>query len=282
MNVENKLKQKKKAVEDFLNQIFSKFESSALIKAMQHSVLSGGKRYRPLLLLSTSDYFKVERKESLPFACGLDLIHNYSLVHDDLPSIDNDDFRRGQPSCHKAFGEDVALLTGDSLLTLSFEIMAGSALHHGGAVTKMSLIHEISSFAGIQGMIGGQLLDITVSPRDLSEDRLYDLMEKKTASLITAAVRSGAILGEASPECLNSLSEYGRNIGLAFQIRDDILDTEQDQEENILLRPNSVSVLGLEKARTRLGEHITISLRSLENAGIDSEELKYLASMLSI
>lgn len=266
-----------------MDRIFSRFDSSPLVKAIRHSVLTGGKRYRPLLLLSTADYFRVEREESLPFACGLELIHNYSLVHDDMPSMDNDDFRRGQPSCHKAFGEDIALLTGDSLLTLAFEIMAGSALHHNkNAAVKINLIHEISSFAGIQGMIGGQLLDITVSPRDLSEDRLYDLIAKKTASLITAAVRSGAILGNASPDSLKALTEYGRNIGLAFQIRDDILDAEQDQEENILLRPNSVSVMGLEKARAKLKEHITISLRSLKNAGISSEELEHLASMLSI
>jgi geranylgeranyl diphosphate synthase type II len=224
----------------------------------------------------------VAQEESLPFACGLELIHNYSLVHDDLPAMDNDDFRRGQPTCHKAFGEDIALLTGDSLLTLSFEIMANAALQHGDTAIKINLIHEISGFAGIQGMIGGQLLDITVSPKDLSEDGLYDLMEKKTASLITAAVRSGAILGYASPENLKAMSEYGRNIGLAFQIRDDILDAEQDKEGNLLLRPNSVLVMGLEKAHTRLKKHIEISLRSLENAGINSEELRYLALMLSV
>jgi len=282
MNVENSLKQKKNAVEDFLKRIFSGCESSPLVDAMRHSVLSGGKRYRPLLLLSTAEYFRAVQEESLPFACGLELIHNYSLVHDDLPIMDNDDVRRGQPTCHKAFGEDIALLTGDSLLTLSFEIMANAALQQGNAAVKINLIHEISGSAGIQGMIGGQLLDITVSPKDLSEDGLYELMEKKTASLITAAVRSGAILGNASPESLNALSEYGKNIGLAFQIRDDILDTEQDQEENILLRPNSVSVMGLEKAHTRLREHITISLKSLEKAGINSEELKYLAFMLTV
>lgn len=265
-----------------MDRIFSRYDSSPLIKAIRHSVQTGGKRYRPLLLLSTADYFRVEREESLPFACGLEIIHNYSLVHDDLPSMDNDEYRRGQPSCHKAFGEDIALLTGDSLLTLAFEIMAGSALHHGNAAIKINLIHEISSFAGIQGMIGGQLMDITVSPRDLSEDRLYDLIEKKTASLIIAAVRSGAILGNASPDNLKALTEYGRNIGLAFQIRDDIMDAEQDQEENILLRPNSVSVMGLEKACAKLKKHITISLRSLKNAGISSEELEHLASMLSI
>ena len=265
-----------------MDRIFSRFDSSPLVKAIRHSVLTGGKRYRPLLLLSTADYFKVEREESLPFACGLELIHNYSLVHDDLPSMDNDDFRRGQPSCHKAFGEDIALLTGDALLTLAFEIMAGSALHHGNAAVKIDLIHEISGFAGIQGMIGGQLLDITVSPKDLSEDRLYDLIEKKTASLITAAVRSGAILGNASSEDLKALTEYGRNIGLAFQIRDDILDTEQDQAANILLRPNSVLVMGLEKAHAKLKEHITKSLGSLKNNGIKSEELEYLASMLAM
>lgn len=282
MHIEDKLIQKKNAVEDFLERLFSSYDSSPLIKAMRHSVLSGGKRYRPLLLLSTGEYFRVQEKESLPFACGLELIHNYSLVHDDLPSMDDDDYRRGQPACHKAYGEDIALLTGDSLLTLSFEVMAKAASGRGDTAAKMNVIHEISYFAGLQGMIGGQLLDITVSPNKLTEDSLYVLMEKKTACLITAAVRAGALLGNASSENLEALSEYGRNAGLAFQIRDDILDSEQDHEGDLLLRPNSVLVLGQKKARARLKEHIEASVKSLDDACIDSEDLRYLVSMLSV
>jgi len=282
MNVESSLKQKKDAVEDYLKQIFSRYDSSILIKAMQHSVLSGGKRYRPLLLLSSGENFHVQEEDSLPFACGLELIHNYSLVHDDMPSMDNDDYRRGQPTCHKAYGEDIALLTGDSLLTLAFETMTRAALKHGDISTKMRIIHEISCFAGLEGMIGGQVLDITVSPEKLTEDNLYDLMEKKTAGLITVAVRSGALLGNANSESLNALSKYGKNIGLAFQIRDDIFDSEQDQKGEHPSRPNSVAVLGLKKARKRLQEHLEASVRYLDDAGIDSKELRYLAFMLSV
>ncbi|MBN2245816.1 MAG: polyprenyl synthetase family protein [Candidatus Aminicenantes bacterium] len=282
MQLEERLNQRKKAVEDFLDRLLSGEASSPLIQSMRHSVLSGGKRYRPLLLLSTGEYFQVKQGDSLPFACGLELIHNYSLIHDDLPSMDNDDYRRGQPACHKAYGEDIALLTGDSLLTLSFEVMAKAALGKGDKAAKMNIIHEISVSAGLQGMIGGQLLDITVSPDKLNEDILYDLMEKKTASLITAAVRAGALLGKASSQNLEALSEYGRNIGLAFQIRDDVLDSEQDRKGNLLLRPNAVLVLGQKKARTRLKEHIEASVRSLDDAGIESEDLRYLAFMLSV
>jgi len=282
MHVEDRLEQKKNAVEVFLKQLLTRYESSSLIEAMQHSILSGGKRYRPLLLLSTGECFNVPQEDSLPFACGLELIHNYSLVHDDLPSMDNDDYRRGQLSCHKAYGEDIALLTGDLLLTLAFEIMAGASLHNSDPAKQINIIHEISSFAGLQGMIGGQMLDITVSPKKLSEDILFELMEKKTASLIIAAVRSGALLGNASSDCLNGLSEYGRNIGLAFQIRDDILDSEQDKEGHNLLRPNSVSVWGMKKARIKLAEHIEESVRYLDGACIASEELRYLAYMLSV
>jgi geranylgeranyl diphosphate synthase, type II len=282
MKIEERLKQKKNAVEDFLDRLLSGDPSSPLIQAMRHSVLSGGKRYRPLLLLSTGDYFQVKQEESLPFACGLELIHNYSLIHDDLPSMDDDDYRRGQPACHKAFGEDIALLTGDSLLTLSFEVMSRAALGQEDKATKMNIIHEISGSAGIHGMIGGQLLDITVSPNELNENILYDLMEKKTASLITAAVRVGALLGNASFKSLKALSEYGRNIGLAFQIRDDVLDSEQDQQGNLLVRPNAVLVMGKNRARAKLKEHIEAAVKSLDDTGIDSEDLRYLAFMLSV
>ncbi len=279
MNVEEKLRQKKEAVECELERILPQ-EDSLLFRAMRHAVFSGGKRYRPLLALSSGECFGASQDIVLPFACALELIHNYSLVHDDLPSMDNDDFRRGQPSCHKAFGEDIALLTGDSLLTLAFEVMSHASLDGALQERKGWVIKEISHFAGVKGMIGGQLLDVTLSPEVLTEEIFHDLILKKTGALITASVKTGAILGGAENSEFEAIVQYGRNIGLAFQIRDDILDSADEAEKGDLFRPNYVSVFGLETAINRLSNFIDGARSTLEEASLESEELHYLASLL--
>ncbi|MGD2245650.1 MAG: polyprenyl synthetase family protein [Candidatus Aminicenantes bacterium] len=279
MDVKERLRQKKEAVECELERILPQ-EDSLLFRAMRHAVFSGGKRYRPLLALSSGEYFGASQEMVLPFACALELIHNYSLVHDDLPSMDNDDFRRGQPSCHKAFGEDIALLTGDSLLTLAFEVLSQASLDGDLLERKGRVIKEISHFAGIKGMIGGQLLDVTLSPEVLTEEIFHDLILKKTGALITASVKTGAILGGAGNSELEALVQYGRHIGLAFQIRDDILDSSDETEKGDLSRPNYVSVFGLETAKSRLNDFINTARSALEEASLESEELHYLASLL--
>jgi geranylgeranyl diphosphate synthase type II len=279
MNVEEKLRQKKEAVERELERILSQ-EDSLLFRAMRHAALSGGKRYRPLLALSSGECFGASQEMVLPFACALELIHNYSLVHDDLPSMDNDDFRRGQPSCHKTFGEDVALLTGDSLLTLAFEVMSQASLDGDLLSRKGWAIKEISHLAGVKGMIGGQLMDVTLSPKELTEETFHDLILKKTGALITASVKIGAILGGAENSELEAIVQYGCNIGLAFQIRDDILDSTDEAEKGEIFRPNYVSLFGLETAKDRLNNFIDTARSTLDEASLESEELRYLASML--
>jgi geranylgeranyl diphosphate synthase type II len=279
MNVEEKLRQKKEAVERELERILSQ-EDSLLFRAMRHAALSGGKRYRPLLALSSGECFGASQEMVLPFACALELIHNYSLVHDDLPSMDNDDFRRGQPSCHKTFGEDVALLTGDSLLTLAFEVMSQASLDGDLLSRKGWAIKEISHLAGVKGMIGGQLMDVTLSPKELTEETFHALILKKTGALITASVKTGAILGGAENSELEAIVQYGRNIGLAFQIRDDILDSTDEAEKGEIFRPNYVSLFGLETAKDRLNNFIDTARSTLDEASLESEELRYLASML--
>ena len=279
MDVEKKLQKKKEAVERELERILSQ-EDSLLFRAMRHAVLSGGKRFRPLLAFSSGEYFGVSQDVVLPFACALELIHNYSLVHDDLPSIDNDDYRRGKPSCHKAFGEDIALLTGDSLLTLAFEVMAQATLEEKLLPRKEKVLREISHLAGVQGMIGGQMMDITLTPEELTEEVFHDLILKKTGGLITAAVKTGALLGDAGDTELEAISQYGQNIGLAFQVRDDILDTAQEEEKGALSRPNYVSLFGLETAKRRLHNFIETARGILDKASLESEELHYLASKL--
>jgi geranylgeranyl diphosphate synthase type II len=196
MSIELRLAQKKEAIERELESILSR-DDSLLFKAMRYSVLGGGKRFRPLLLLASGEEFGVRSEDALPFACAVELIHNYSLIHDDLPSMDNDDFRRGKPSCHKAYGENVALLAGDALLTLAFEIMASAQIEMSPNTKKEQAIAELGRYAGTDGMIGGQLLDITLTPEAVSQNLFHELIQKKTGALITVSVRIGAILGGA-------------------------------------------------------------------------------------
>lgn len=279
MKVEDRLSQKKKAVDRELELILPE-EDSPLFQAMRYAVLSGGKRFRPLLALSSGECFGVSQDVVLPFACALELIHNYSLIHDDLPSMDNDDFRRGKPSCHKAFGEDIALLAGDALLTLAFEVLARAPVSANLQSQKEQLIIEIGHLAGVRGMIGGQLMDITLSPEELTEETMHELILKKTGALIVASVKTGGLLGKAGNSEFKAIVQYGRNIGLAFQIRDDILDSEGEERREKKLSPNYVSLFGNEVSEQRLKSFVGIARSALEETSLESEELHYLASKL--
>jgi geranylgeranyl diphosphate synthase type II len=279
MKVQDRLAQKKKLIDKELTRLLSQ-EDSLLFQAMRHAVLSGGKRFRPLLTISSGECFGLGEDVLLPFACSLELIHNYSLIHDDLPLMDNDDFRRGKPSCHKAFGEDIALLAGDSLLTLAFEILAQAPVDEKLVPRKGQVIEEISHFAGARGMVGGQLMDITLSSEKISEEELQELVLKKTGALIIASVRTGAILGEASTVQLEAVVEYGRNIGIAFQIRDDILDLTNEKKNEPIPRPSHVSLYGLAEAKKRLKRFVEEGIRAFDNTSLESEELRYLALRL--
>jgi geranylgeranyl diphosphate synthase type II len=279
MKVEERLSQKKKAVERELASILSQ-GNSLLFQAMRHAVLSGGKRFRPILALSSGECFGASPDLVLPFACALELIHNYSLVHDDLPSIDNDDFRRGKPSCHKAYGEDIALLAGDSLLTMAFEILARAPLGESLQSKRERIIMEISQSAGVKGMVGGQFMDITLSQDKLTEETYQELILKKTGSLIIASVKTGATLGEAGASELEAAVKYGRNVGLAFQIRDDILDSGQDGQKGRLPRPNYVSMFGIKDSERKLKDFVEAARNALDEASLKSEELHYLATKL--
>jgi len=279
MKVEEKLLQKKKSIDDELGRILSQ-EDSLLFQVMRYAVFSGGKRFRPLLTLCSGECFDVGPEVLLPFASALELIHNYSLIHDDLPSMDDDDFRRGKPSCHKMYGEDIALLAGDSLLTLAFEVLAQAPVEEELLAKKEQAIKDISHFAGVRGMIGGQLMDITLTSGEVTEEGLHELILKKTGALIIASVKTGAALGQASPSHLEAVVEYGRNIGLAFQVRDDILDSNQEVKKEHLPRPNYVSFFGIAEAKRRLKNFVEGSKRALDEVNLESEELHYLAMKL--
>jgi len=280
MNVEKRLLLKKEAVEAELNRILPDGDS-LLVEAMRYAVLSGGKRFRPLLALCSGESFGLSQGVILPFACAVELIHNYSLIHDDLPMMDDDDFRRGKPSCHRAFREDVALLAGDALLTLAFETIASAPVGKEHFARKERFMKEIAQNAGINGMVGGQLLDITLMPDSLSEERLLDLMERKTGALIVTSVKVGPILAEASSSELSLIVDYGRNLGMAFQIRDDILDFPEISPQSSPVRPNAASFFGMDEAKARLKNHVRLAIEALDQASLASEELRFLASQLS-
>jgi geranylgeranyl diphosphate synthase type II len=233
-----------------------------------------------LLLLSAADAFGAGLKPTLPFACAVELIHNYSLIHDDLPALDDDDYRRGRPSCHKAFGEDIALLAGDSLLTLAFEVMAAAEMPKSRLARKEQVIREVAQLAGAEGMIGGQLLDITFSVDNAAKESLHELMLKKTGALIVASLRAGAVLGGAPRSKLEALTEYGKDIGLAFQVRDDIHDAAETGKKASLAKPNYVTAFGRKKADLILKQSVRAALGALKAASVGSAPLQRLARQL--
>ena len=254
-------------------------ESTMLGEAMRYAVLSGGKRYRPLLTLAAGDCLGASPGDLLPYACSIELIHNYSLIHDDLPCMDDDDLRRGKPTCHKAFSEEIALLAGDALLTLAFEA-AAEADSGGYPERKIAAIRELGRAAGTRGMIGGQYLDISRRPEDVDRACLLELIGKKTGALITASVRLGGILGGADSKRLDILTRFGENLGLAFQIRDDIKDASEDKGEGHVPRPNSVRTLGRAGAEESLALFLSEADKALAEISLSTDELEYLADFL--
>ena len=195
-------------------------------EAMRYSLFSGGKRLRPSLVLMACEACGGDVQLALPAACAFEMIHTYSLIHDDLPAMDNDDYRRGRLTCHKKFGEAMAILAGDALLTHAFELLAGRL-----PPRHIKLIAEIASAAGTPGMIGGQVADVNCEHLPPNADAVEFIHLRKTAALIRQAARTGAVIADAGPALVDSITDYGRHIGLAFQIADDILDVEGTTEQ---------------------------------------------------
>lgn len=233
------LKTRKDQVDQFLDHLLSPTEScpKTLHQAMRYSLFPGGKRLRPILVIAAFEACGGRRsKWLLPVAGALELIHTYSLIHDDLPAMDNDDLRRGRPTHHKVFGEAMAILAGDALLTLAFQLMTPARPGRQPTIRPINvrllqIIHEISRASGCAGMVGGQAADILSTGQPADASTLEYIHRHKTAALIRASVRSGAILAGASPRQLRAMTCYGESIGLAFQIMDDILDVEGNREE---------------------------------------------------
>lgn len=256
--------------------------------AMRYSVLSGGKRLRPILLLTAGTALGAEVEELLPAACAVELVHVYSLIHDDLPAFDDDSLRRGKPSSHVAFGEAQAILAGDALQALAFSTLAQAALRSAEPALWAAAIDELGTAAGSSGMAGGQWLDIEAEGRSLDLATLETLHAAKTGSLLTACVRIGALLARADADTLERLSAYGRAVGLAFQVVDDILDVEGSLDDLGKVpgvdaargKPTYPALLGLEEARATAERLRRVAEESIAPLGASGRPLALIASYI--
>ncbi len=247
-------------------------ERSVLNDAIRHSLLNGGKRIRPLLTIAANSLFSNDVDAILPLACSLEIIHTYSLIHDDLPSMDNDDLRRGKPTCHVKYGEDIAILAGDTLNTLAFEILS-THLNSFSDKAILTIIQMISKHMGIAGLVGGQVLDIKSSNQSLNLEHLNNLHQKKTGALIQLAISSPAYLHQVDPLVIKELESFGSHLGLLFQIIDDILDVVgnkdvlgkspgKDQALNKLTYPG---IMSLDECRDIASQEKTKALANLDH-----------------
>ena len=258
-----------------------------VIKAMNYSLLAGGKRIRPVLVLEFCNVCGGDIDKALPTACALEMIHTFSLIHDDLPCMDDDDFRRGQPSCHKAYGEAIALLAGDALENLAYSVIANSK--ENSAETIIKIIQELSYAVGVDGMIGGQVIDIEYEEIPISKEILDKMYSCKTGALVRSACRMGCILANSSDELLKKATIYAEKLGLAFQIVDDILDVTGTQD--VLGKPigsdetqgkiTFVTLFGLEKA-IKMAEVLTNEALAILNDFPDNDFLIALTKSLVI
>ncbi|HET8563681.1 MAG TPA: polyprenyl synthetase family protein [Candidatus Binatia bacterium] len=280
VDIQRYLLERKSLIDRALNQYLKRRDpqiTPLLHEAMCYSVLDAGKRFRPILTLTVGELFGAKRT-LLPFACAIELIHCYSLVHDDLPPLDNDDFRRGKLSCHKRFGEAIALLTGDALLTEAFFIISEPGLARIlGAPLIAKLIRELSEAAGVRGMISGQSREFELGKRKLTTAALEDLDRLKTGALITTAGRLGAMIGRAPRKDLDRITRYGQSLGLAFQITDDILDAHEISSDNHKGTANYLSVAGPARTSGRVQALLADCLREIEAYGKAAEPLREIA-----
>ena len=262
--------------------------NKVIYQAMNYSLNIGGKKIRPILLLLTYRMYKSTIEEAIPFAASIEMIHTYSLIHDDLPAMDNDDLRRGKPTNHKVFGDALAILSGDGLLNEAINLMIKSSLKSENLKIALEATYEITTSSGTEGMIGGQVVDIINERKQIKDDELKYMHLKKTGELIKASIIAGAILGGAPKEEIEILRKFGYNLGLAFQIKDDILDVTSTTEvlgkdansdiENS--KCNFISIYGLDYCEKECKRITDDCLNLLKNLNRDSNALKELTLLL--
>jgi geranylgeranyl diphosphate synthase type II len=276
------------AVDQALDQFLPKASTkpATLHKALRYSLFAGGKRLRPILCLAAAEACGGELRPALPLACAVECIHTYSLIHDDLPAMDNDDLRRGRPTSHKVFGEAIAILAGDALLTIAFEIAA--AAEGAPRYPVAAFIKELACASGSRWLIAGQVADIEGEGKKTTARELKFIHQAKTAALLTASIRLGGMSANVTPGKLEALSAFGQNLGLAFQVIDDILDVTQTSEklgksagkDVAAQKATYPSILGLEKSRKEAQRLTKAALDALTPFGKRGETLRALADYL--
>jgi geranylgeranyl diphosphate synthase type II len=288
VNLTRYLEERRRLVDQALKQLLTQDGKPprTLDKAIRYSLFSGGKRIRPILALASGETAGAPVERVLPFACAIEMIHTYSLIHDDLPAMDDDDLRRGKPTNHIVFGEGMAILAGDGLLTEAFRVMAEGALRNGvNSAAALQAVREIAAGAGAVGMVGGQVADLEAENKRPTKSLVEYIHTRKTAALIRASVRAGALVGRARPGQFARLDRYGAALGLAFQVADDILDVEggtdktgkragRDAELKKVTYPAAV---GMDNAKRRARELLDDALGALGPLGLTAEPLRQIA-----
>jgi geranylgeranyl diphosphate synthase type II len=288
MNLKAYLKSRQENIERALDRHLPKESTkpATIHKAMRYSLFAGGKRLRPILCLAAAETCSGKIDNALPLACALECIHTYSLVHDDLPSMDNDDFRRGRLTCHKVFGDGIAVLAGDALLTIAFEIV--SRAKPTSRYNMSTLLREVAVAAGSQKLIAGQVADLEAEGKETTRAGLRYIHENKTAAILTASVRLGAMSANANPKQLAAMTRFGRALGLAFQVIDDILDVTQTSEklgksagkDVAAKKATYPAVIGLDKSRAEAKRLTKQAHHALSIFGTKAEALHALANYL--
>ncbi|MDO9289156.1 MAG: polyprenyl synthetase family protein [Thermodesulfovibrionales bacterium] len=287
MDIKQYLKDKKELIDSFLKEYFSSPSTPSILgESVTYSLFAGGKRIRPILCLAAYEACDGDSEDILPFASSIELIHTYSLIHDDLPAMDNDDLRRGKPTNHKVFGEGMAILAGDGLLTEAFYMMSNSLSNKNIKNTALiRAIKEISFVSGIHGMVGGQAQDLLSEDAEPDKETLSFIHKHKTGALISGSLRAGAILANCTKPSLSAITRYGENIGLAFQVIDDILDIEgntaelgktagSDERKKKMTYP---AFYGIEQSRGKAGELISEAIFAIKDFSGKAEPLREIA-----
>jgi geranylgeranyl diphosphate synthase type II len=280
----------KHLLERELQKLVERLEAPSIIKeSMNYSLQAGGKRIRPLLLFATLEAFGIDPKEGMLAASAIEMIHTYSLIHDDLPCMDDDDLRRGKPTNHKVFGEAIAVLAGDALLTYSFEVLGSIPTEFAAADTKIKLVLELAKAAGTEGMVGGQVADMLGEEKDLSLEELEYIHIHKTGKLLGYCVIAGAIMAGATQSQIEHLSTFAHHLGLAFQIQDDILDLIGNEEligkpvgsDTANHKSTYPGLLTLEGAKEALNNQIQLAKKSLQNTGLNINLLMQITDLVA-
>jgi geranylgeranyl diphosphate synthase type II len=289
MDIGAYLSESKKLVDDHLEKLLpaEDAEPSTIHKAMRYSVFAGGKRVRPILVLASGESLRGDREILLHLGAGIEMMHTYSLIHDDLPALDNDDLRRGVPTCHKVFGDAMAILAGDALMTRCYQVLAD--LPKLSEATRIRIIREVAGATGtVNGMIGGQVVDLESEGKPVSARVLEYLHSSKTGALLRACIRCGALAAGAEEKALNALTEFGDKIGLVFQIVDDILDITSSSEilgktagkDEKVKKATYPAFYGLEASRKKANDLVALALQDIRDFGEEAETLRSLAQFI--